>query len=316
MHRLIFYIWHKLPKIFLIPFLPLSLVFFVIITIRKFLFTKILSRYTASSKIIIIGNIVVGGSGKTPFTIWLSNYLSSRKKNIAIVSSGYGSASKEATIITPQSKANRVGDEAIVLQQNTSANIVTSNNRIKSTMHIDNKDFDYIIHDDGLQHYKMNRNYEFIISKINKYHNNFLLPCGPFREPKFFHSDKKYIYSNCYDNELPGFYVKISRIRNGQNQDTFFLDDKRFTNCYLLTAIADSRDLINDLKKNNIKIESLIYPDHYQFSIDDIPLTNKPILVTEKDFAKLKEYKFENIYIVEQSVLPNDKLIKMVEELI
>ena len=316
MNKVIFYIWHKLPKIFLIPFLPLSLIFYISIFIRKVYLTKIISGYSPVSKIIIIGNIVVGGSGKTPFTIWLSNYLSNKKKKIAIVSSGYGSLARDATVITHESRADKVGDEALVLKKSTSAEIVSSDNRIKSTKYIDNKNFDYIIHDDGLQHYKMKRDYEFIVSKFNKYHNNFLLPCGPFREPKFFHSKDKYIYSNYYGSAFPGFHTKVSKIRNGKNNKYFSLKDEIFNNSYLLTAIADNRDLINELHKNNLCLDKKIYPDHHNFTLKDIPSTAKPILVTEKDFTKLQQYNLDNIYIIEQSVFPNDKLIKMIEKLI
>ena len=316
MHKVILYIWHKSPKIFLIPFLPLSLFFFITIFIRKLIFTKIISRYSALNKIIIVGNIVVGGSGKTPFTIWLSNYLSNKKKKIAIVSSGYGSLAKEVSIITDESRADKVGDEALLLKECTSAEVVSSDNRIKSTKYIDNKTFDYIIHDDGLQHYKMNRDYEFIITKFNQHHNNFLLPCGPLREPKSFHSKNKYILSNYYDSDYPGFYTKISKIRNGKNHKYYSFKDNLFNNSYLLTAIADSRDLIKELHKNNLCFDKKIYPDHYNFTLRDIPSMIKPILVTEKDFTKLKKYNLDNIYILEQSVFPNDKLIEMIEKLV
>ncbi|MBL6819015.1 MAG: tetraacyldisaccharide 4'-kinase [Gammaproteobacteria bacterium] len=316
MYKVILYIWHKLPKIFLIPFLPLSLFFFMIIFIRKLYFTKFISRYSAVNKIIIVGNIVVGGSGKTPFTIWLSNYLSNKKKKIAIVSSGYGSLAKEVSIITDDSSADKVGDEALLLKKSTSAEIVSSDNRIKSTKYIDNKKFDYIIHDDGLQHYKMKRDYEFIITKFNQDHNNFLLPCGPLREPKAFHSKNKYVLSNYYDSDFPGFHTKISKIRNGKNHKYYSFKDNLFNNSYLLTAIADSRELIKELHKNNLCFDKKIYPDHHNFTLKDIPDTTKPILVTEKDFTKLKEYNLDNIYILEQSVFPNDKLIEMIEKLV
>ncbi|MBL6700605.1 MAG: tetraacyldisaccharide 4'-kinase [Gammaproteobacteria bacterium] len=288
----------------------------MIIFIRKLYFTKFISRYSAVNKIIIVGNIVVGGSGKTPFTIWLSNYLSNKKKKIAIVSSGYGSLAKEVSIITDDSSADKVGDEALLLKKSTSAEIVSSDNRIKSTKYIDNKKFDYIIHDDGLQHYKMKRDYEFIITKFNQDHNNFLLPCGPLREPKAFHSKNKYVLSNYYDSDFPGFHTKISKIRNGKNHKYYSFKDNLFNNSYLLTAIADSRELIKELHKNNLCFDKKIYPDHHNFTLKDIPDTTKPILVTEKDFTKLKEYNLDNIYILEQSVFPNDKLIEMIEKLV
>ncbi len=162
----------------------------------------------------------------------------------------------------------------------------------------------------------MNRDYEFIITKFNQYHNNFLLPCGPLREPKSFHSKNKYILSNYYDSDYPGFYTKISKIRNGKNHKYYSFKDNLFNNSYLLTAIADSRDLIKELHENNLCFNKKIYPDHHNFTLRDIPSTTKPILVTEKDFTKLKGYNLDNIYILEQSVFPNDKLIEMIEKLV
>ena len=91
MRNIIFIIWYKIPKLFLIPLLPFSLIFLVIILVRKYIFINLLLRYTSKSKLIIIGNLNVGGSGKTPFTIWLANYLHTKEKNIAIISSGYKS---------------------------------------------------------------------------------------------------------------------------------------------------------------------------------------------------------------------------------
>ena len=84
MQRLFFIIWYKFPKLILIPFLPLSILFLIAIYVRKFLLLKIFKRYTSKNKIIIVGNLVVGGSGKTPFTIWLSNYLRKRIKKLLL----------------------------------------------------------------------------------------------------------------------------------------------------------------------------------------------------------------------------------------
>ena len=82
MRGFIFTIWYKFPKLILIPFLPLSILFLIAISIRKFLLLKIFKRYTSKHKIIIVGNLAVGGSGKTPFTIWLSNYLEKKIKKL------------------------------------------------------------------------------------------------------------------------------------------------------------------------------------------------------------------------------------------
>ena len=243
MHNIIFIIWYKIPKLFLIPLLPFSLIFLVIILVRKYIFINLLLRYTSKTKLIIIGNLNVGGAGKTPFTIWLANYLHTKEKKIAIISSGYKSNVNSPVEINHLSKAVDVGDEALLLQAKTNSVVVSSNNRVKSTKYLEDRDFEYIIHDDGLQHYYLNRNYEFVITKYKSPTNNYLLPCGPLREPKFFHPDATFILSNYHDNEYPGFYTKLSQIRSSIDNKVFALNDGRFSKSHLLTAIADDTDL-------------------------------------------------------------------------
>ena len=313
MRHLVFFIWHRLPKIFLIPLLPLSLIYFIIILIRKYFLTYISSRYTSPINLIIIGNLNIGGSGKTPFTLWLANYLYAKEKRIGIISSGYKSNVTIPKQINSSSKANEVGDEALLLQSKTEAVVVSSDNRVNSTKFLEDKNLDYIIHDDGLQHYQLNRNYEFIISKYKSSNDKLLLPCGPLREPKFFHPDAIIIYSNYYGEMYPGFYTKLSQIRSPYDSQVYLLNDSRFSKSYLLTAIADDTDLKEELRGYHAEIMYASFMDHHQFIPSDIPDTTEPILVTEKDFTKLKEFRIKNIYILEQTLVPNDKLTKIIE---
>lgn len=315
MRGFIFTIWHKFPKLILIPFLPLSILFLIAISIRKFLLLKIFKRYTSKNKIIIVGNLAVGGSGKTPFTIWLSNYLEKKDKETIIVSSGYGSSISSPKVITNMSDPIKVGDEPVLLSSKTRSIVVASSNRVESTKFCDKNKTDYIIHDDGLQHYSLNRDYEFIIINKNMRDNNFLLPCGPNREPQFFHKKSDFIFSNYKGLENPGFYSKIEGLKSCNDSNIYTLGNSRFSKSILLTAIADNISIIRELQNHNIKLTIYSYPDHYQFVESDIPSTDLPILVTEKDFVKIKRFAKKNIYILEQKIIPNDKLLKLVEKL-
>ena len=316
MQRLIFLIWYKLPKLTLIPFLPLSILFLISIYIRKFLLINIFNRYTSKHKIIIVGNLVVGGSGKTPFTIWLSNYLKEKGKETIIVSSGYGSSISSPKVITEISDPTQVGDESVLLSSKTRSMIVASSNRVESTKYCDENKTDFIIHDDGLQHYSLNRDYEFIIINKNMRDNKFLLPCGPNREPKFFHKKSDFIFSNYKGTQYPGFYSEIAGVKSHIDNKTYNLDDNRFSQSILLTAIADNLSIIEELQSYGIDLNTLSYPDHYQFNESDIPSADLPILVTEKDFVKIRSFANKNIYILEQKTIPNDKLLKLVEKLL
>ena len=94
------------------------------------------------------------------------------------------------------------------------------------------------------------------------------------------------------------------------------LDNKKFSSCILITAIADDFSLVKELKEHDIELITYKYPDHYQFKESDIPKVDQPILVTEKDFVKIKPFCNENIYILEQNIKPNDKLLKLMEKLL
>ncbi len=316
MHKIIFYIWYKFPRFLLILLLPLSGIYFIVITIRRYLLVNVFSRYKSQSNLIIVGNLNVGGSGKTPFTIWLSNYLKNSGKRIAIVSSGYKSKVTMPEKIDNNSISEMVGDESILLYEKTLTTVVSSNNRVRSTKYLEDNKYDYIIHDDGLQHYSLYRQHELILIKHDTNKNNkYLLPCGPIREPMTFHPNAQYILSNYKDNDFPGFYSKLTKIRYSKNGNLYELNDNKFLNATLVTAIADNSTLIEELETYNVTLKYLTFPDHHQFCENDIPIINECILVTEKDFVKIKYFNMDNIYILEQELIPNDKLVKLIQGL-
>ena len=121
------------------------------------------------------------------------------------------------------------------------------------------------------------------------------------------------MFSNYHGEMYPGFYTKLSQIRSPYDSQVYLPNDSRFSKSYLLTAIADDTNLKEELRRYHADIICSSFIDHHQFILSDIPDTAEPILVTEKDFTKLKEFKVKNIYILEQSLVPNDKLTNIIE---
>ena len=316
MNKLLFYLWYRVPRYILILFLPLSVIFYLIIKLRKYSQENILKRYVSKRKVIIVGNLTVGGSGKTPFAIWLCNHLTDIGKKVAIVSSGYGSSITSPQTITESCKPEEVGDEAVMLKLKTNSIVVSSKDRVASTIHCEKYQPDFIIHDDGLQHYRLDRDYEFIISNYQQRANSFLLPCGPYREPKSFHRNNRVIYSNYNGCTEPGFDTNISVVKSADNNSCYSLEDKKFVNSILITAIADNYIILKQLQNYKINVTPIKYDDHYQFKETDFPDSYEPILVTEKDYVKIKQFNIKNIYILEQEITPNDKLMKMIERIL
>ena len=138
---------------------------------------------------------------------------------------------------------------------------------------------------------------------------------GQTESHNFFHKKSDFIFSNYKGLENPGFYSKIEGLKSCNDSNIYTLGNSRFSKSILLTAIADNISIIRELQNHNIKLTIYSYPDHYQFVESDIPSTDLPILVTEKDFVKIKCFAKKNIYILEQKIIPNDKLLKLVEKL-
>lgn len=284
--------------------------------IRKFILTTLYKPYKSKYPTIIIGNLNVGGSGKTPFTIWLCNELMKKRKRIGIISSGYRSKIQKSLIVSKESLSIEVGDEAVLLKNMTDAVVVSGKCRVESTKLIERYDLDYIIHDDGLQHYQIGRDIELILDMDNKNNiNTLLLPCGPYREIKSFHPESIYIKSNYYKKDFLGFFSRIANVYSCEKKDYLAITDKTFKKINLLTGIADTSLIISELKSHNIDIIEHSFRDHHQFSASDLPNNGLPILITEKDYVKIKNISTVNIFVLGQSLYPNEKLKNMVNKL-
>ncbi|MCV2525590.1 MAG: tetraacyldisaccharide 4'-kinase, partial [Candidatus Lightella neohaematopini] len=172
-------------SLFIYLLLPITKLYNLILAIIRFCYKyKWLKTHCFSVPIVIIGNITVGGNGKTPIVIWLVNKLKRRGWKVGVITRGYGGNIKYPCIITNNTNSEQCGDEAILIWQRTNVPVIVSKKRVLAvSILIQLYNLDIIISDDGLQHYSLGRNIEWII--INGYYrfgNGYLLPSGPMRE--------------------------------------------------------------------------------------------------------------------------------------
>jgi tetraacyldisaccharide 4'-kinase len=174
--------WHN-PRAFLPYFLwPFSQLYKLIIYLRK----KMIKPKKLNIPIIIVGNITVGGTGKTPLVIWLVKFLQEHNYKPGIVSRGYGGKNK----IFPQnvysdSDTQQMGDEAVLLARRAGCPVIIDPNRVNAVRYLLNHtDCNIVISDDGLQHYALARDIEIaVIDGERRFGNRWCLPAGPLREP-------------------------------------------------------------------------------------------------------------------------------------
>ena len=242
--------------------------------------------------IISVGNIIVGGSGKTPVTIKLaSNY-----ENACVILRGYGRDSKGLFVVSLNGKilqdVKTSGDEAMLLANSLpKATIIVSENRIRAILKAKELGCKIIFLDDGFSKYKIAK-FNILLRPKDEPTNIFCLPSGGYREPKGF-----YAQANIELVEGKDFKRVISIKKDGKICELP-------TKTILLTAISKPKRLLEFLPENT---EMISFADHYTFTKDDILKIEKEykdyaIITTGKDFVKLKEFDIKNLYLMDLDI--------------
>ena len=302
--------------------LPLFLIYLFIVAIRNYLYDiKIFNSTKLPCKIISVGNITVGGTGKTPVVIAIAKFLQQQNKTIAILSRGYGRKTTGTQLVTDR-KFNpqnweRVGDEPTLMAKYLSdIPVVVDENRIRGGKYLINKfNPEIIILDDGFQHRKIYRDVDIVLvnSNISKITNQ-LFSFWNFREPwkslkrahlifltksNFFIPSKK-LQAKLITIGVPLFKTNIipsSYLLDNKNNkiDVEYINGKT---ALLFCGIGDPESFTKTVQSLNIKIlDSINFSDHKNYSKSDIEkISNKyiktgadVIITTEKDFLKIGE---------------------------
>ena len=248
--------------------------------------------------IISVGNIIVGGSGKTPITIKLaSNY-----DNACVILRGYGRASKGLFVISQNGKiledVKVSGDEAMLLANSLpKATIIVSENRIKAIQKAKELGCKIVFLDDGFSKYQISK-FNILLRPKDEPTNIFCLPSGGYREPKGF-----YAQADIELLENSDFRRVITIKKDG-------IESSVPIKTILITAISKPKRLLEYLPKD---IEMISFPDHYDFTHEDISKIQEnykdySFVTTGKDFVKLKKFNLHNIYLMDLDIKISDKV--------
>ena len=248
--------------------------------------------------IISVGNIIVGGSGKTPITIKLaSNY-----DNACVILRGYGRASKGLFVISQNGKiledVKVSGDEAMLLANSLpKATIIVSENRVKAIQKAKDLGCKIVFLDDGFSKYQISK-FNILLRPKDEPTNIFCLPSGGYREPKGF-----YAQADIELLENSDFKRVITIKKDG-------IESSVPIKTILITAISKPKRLLEYSPKD---IEMISFPDHYDFTQEDISKIQEKykdysFVTTGKDFVKLKKFNLHNIYLMDLDIKISDKV--------
>ncbi|MDF1758978.1 MAG: tetraacyldisaccharide 4'-kinase [Coxiellaceae bacterium] len=268
---------------------PLALLYHCIVSTRKaFYHLGIFKTTTIDVPVVVVGNITVGGTGKSPMVGWLADYLRSQGFKPGIVSRGYGgSLNKQHTLVTTEHHAHEVGDEALMLFQKTHLPIVVCRDRVAAAHFLlAQTDCDIIISDDGLQHFAMHRDLEIImVDGKRRFGNGWCLPAGPLRELKSRCEKAPWVvYTN--DDQAPyNMQLKPSALlHQGQSIALAQLNNKTV---HAVAGIGHPERFFETLRSLGANVIEHPLPDHHQFSAQDLQFNDERwVVITAKDAVK------------------------------
>lgn len=276
--------------------LPFAKLFGLIITCRKQLYRcNILKIAHFPVPVIVVGNITVGGTGKTPLVIWLTDFLRQNGYRPGIVSRGVGGKKHLQPHQVQQTDAPQiVGDEALLLLEEAQCPVVICKSRKLAVQQLlTNNNCDIVISDDGLQHYSLGRAIEIaVVDGLRKFGNKQLLPAGPLREPVSRLQQVDFIVMN--GEAAPNAFkmeVVPYAFKSLLGEHTYYLADFKYKKIHALAGIGHPQRFFNILTTYGFDLKTHIFPDHYLYQKADIQLPDQlPIVMTAKDAIKCKAF--------------------------
>ena len=288
---------------------PFSLIFRALIVLRRMYWW--IRANPLPVKVIVVGNITVGGSGKTPWVMWLAEHLKKQGWRPGIVMRGYR-ARCEAFPFQVQARdaARRVGDEACLLRQ-TGVPVVLDPCRPRGVRYLAKRaKCNVVISDDGLQHYAMRRDLELIILDQRRgLGRGFCLPAGPLREPVSRLESADFILTNQVSAQLPAYHFELKPGRltqlaePGKTQPLSVLKNKTV---HAVAGIGHPERFFDMLKSLGAQVIPHAFPDHHEFSRQDLEFGDEhSVVMTEKDAVKLNNLPGERYWFIPVTVVPD-----------
>ncbi len=289
--------WYRLTPLHLILF-PISLVFLALSSLRRWLYRNgILPSHRLPLPVIVVGNISVGGTGKTPLTLALAQEFIEHGWHPFVVSRGHGGKARQTQRVTADSDVRQVGDEPLLMAGRNLCPVWIGKNRVataRAAMQA-NPQCDVVLCDDGLQHYRLQRDVEIaVIDGSRALGNGLLLPAGPLREPASRLLDLDAIVVNGGDAPPGQFAMHLS----GQTFHSLIAPGKTASpaafqsrHIHAVAGIGNPERFFRHLEALNIPFTPHAFPDHHPYRAAELSFADcDAILLTEKDAVKCASF--------------------------
>jgi tetraacyldisaccharide 4'-kinase len=303
--------WYKptpLSWLLLLLLLPLSWLYCAVSSIRRKLYLSgVLESVKADVPVVVIGNIVAGGSGKTPLLIAICEYVKKKGFKPGVVSRGYGGSFTGVKQLVDSDTAELVGDEPLMIYRRTGVPVVVSADRASAVEALlaDN-DCDVVFSDDGMQHYRMARDMEIaVVDAGRRFGNGLCLPAGPLRERVKRLDDVDLVVYNGGSDNLASYTLRALNLNKLDSDSERSLADFKATlepstRLHAVAGIGNPSRFFDQLRASGLDIDEYAFTDHHQYQTTDFEGWEQDcIIMTEKDAVKCAQLALTDAWYLE-----------------
>lgn len=307
--------------------IPLAILFGVMVLLRRLAYRRgWLPSVVVGTPVLVVGNISVGGTGKTPLVIWLVQHLRARGWRPGVVSRGYGGRARGCVEVTKDSDPAFTGDEPLLIRIKTGVPVVVGRDRVAAarTLLARHPGIDIILSDDGLQHYRLQRDVELaVVDAAAGLGNRWLLPAGPLREPPWRLRAVDAVVQVMRGTAVPrkDLAPKTWRVdylpgrawRLQAPGTRRALADLVGRTWIAAAGIGRPQAFFDVLKASGLDVSPRAFDDHHAFAPGDLPADGS-VLMTEKDAVKCVAFAGADWWAVELDVAPEPGFVHWLDK--
>lgn len=276
-----------------------------------------LDSYRAPVPVIVVGNITVGGTGKTPMILWLIEYCRTKGLRVGVVSRGYGAQPAHwPWLVSANDSAEQAGDEPLLIVQRTAVPLAIDPvrpNAVKKLL--GSHQVDVVLSDDGLQHYRLQRDLELVLIDATRgLGNQHCLPAGPLREPvERLSSVDALLFNGAKADNAQGFAFQVQpkslvHVRTGQRQSLDFFPAGQAV--HAVAGIGNPQRFFKTLTQLGWQPIEHVFADHAQFTAEDLQFSDElPVIMTEKDAVKCRAFAADNCWYLAVDASPSPAFV-------
>ena len=306
--------WYRFTPVSLLM-LPVSWLYCLLMVLRRGLYRlRIFSPVRLPVPVIVVGNITVGGTGKTPLVIWLADFLRQQGMRPGIVLRGYGGSAVDwPLVVTPDHDPDVVGDEAVMLARQSRCPVAADPDRVRGAQHLVREHHcDVIVSDDGLQHLRLARDIEIaVIDGARRFGNGRCLPAGPLREPvsRLRDVSLRVVNGEPRQGEVGMMLAETGLCRVNAPESYASAGSFRGETVHAVAGIGHPDRFFTHLRRLGLKVIEHPFPDHYRFRAADIRFGDGlAVIMTQKDAVKCERFADDNMWYLAIEARPDPRV--------